>query len=79
MAADACGGGGQMEASYVNNRSRQMADMENALRQVQQEFELMDAERRDLLHFQARNKKLTWVPDEAVAFCLGDACGHKVR
>ena len=67
----------QMEVSYSSKVTKMTQEMETALRKVQLVLEESDQERVDLLNFQTQNKTLTWVPDDAVAFCLGPVCGSK--
>lgn len=67
----------QMEIAYSSKVTKMLQEMETALHQVKSELEAADQERVDLLNFQKKNKKLTWVPDDAVSFCLGGVCGSK--
>ena len=53
-----------------------MQETESVLRQVHIDLDEADKARNDLLTFQLKKKKLTWVPDQLVAACQAQGCGR---
>ena len=69
----------QTETVYSNKVSKVMQETESVLRQVHIDLDEADRARKDLLAFQLKNKKLTWVPDQLVAACQAQGCGRVRR
>jgi len=69
----------QIETVYSNKVSKVMQETEGVLRQVHIDLDEADRARQDLLLFQLKKKKLTWVPDQLVAACQGQGCGRVRR
>ena len=66
----------QTESVYSNKVSKVMQETESVLRQVHIDLDEADKARNDLLTFQLKKKKLTWVPDQLVAACQAQGCGR---
>jgi hypothetical protein len=69
----------QTEAVYNNKVSKVMQETESVLRQVHVDLDEADRARHDLLAFQLKKKKLTWVPDQLVFACQAQGCGRVRR